>query len=168
MVIILTRPICKNRIKNRIYTNSTIFLFFIAPKKSDEINQNLRTLLSELNTLDQDIQKNVSALKTVELAANHPAYNYFAQHYALNIHSFDFSPDTPLTETEKAAFMAWYGEGQSDYLLWEEMRSDEVKQSFPQQIQHVHMDPLEQPLEGKVYDYVAQMKSNIQRLAGIK
>lgn len=131
-----------------------------------EIEANLTTLKADLQGLHSALVAATTQYKSVEFAANHPAYNYLAKRYELNVHSFDFDPEEPPTKEALDAFASWNQSSNAQQLLWEEMPSESVQAVFPAGVQHIYIDPLEQPSTDK-YDYVQQMKKNITRIKQI-
>ena len=138
------------------------------PSKKEELAKNLGTLKEELSTLDQEFKKAFENLKTMKMAANHPSYTYLIRDYDLKIKAFDFDPDPVLLfEGEKLADFETWREGiEKPILLWESEATDIAKNSFPKEVLHIYIDPLEQP-NGK-YDYLSQAKANIKRFQTIE
>jgi zinc transport system substrate-binding protein len=98
-----------------------------------------------------------------KLASSHPAYNYLARRYDLDLTAFHFDPAEPLTAEQRAAFDAWAaGAGPEPVLLWEAQPEQAVLDSLPAGVKHVVVDPLEQPAEGKRYDYLLQATANLR------
>jgi len=97
-------------------------------------------------------------------AANHPAYNYLARSYGLEIRDFALDPGEVPGKDTVAEVEAWTKGASGPVMLWEEPPAREVVESLPGGIRHVWIDPLEQPPEGGAYDYLAQARANIDRL----
>ena len=125
-------------------------------------DQNLAEVRSKLTTLDRQYKDALTPGKSTKLAANHPAYNYLARRYDLDIRSFEFDPETVGDASSIAAFTAWADAVEKPrHLLWEAQPTDAVRRSLPTGTLHVYIDPLDQPAEGQTYDYVRQAEQNI-------
>ena len=134
---------------------------------SKEIETNLQTLQEDLQNLHQALTEVTLQYRTVEFGANHPAYNYLAKRYELNIRSFDFDPQEPFAINEMDDFFTWNKSQATVQMLWEEFPSKEVQKTFPKNVVHVYIDPLEQPTEKK-YNYIEQMNVNIERFKDLQ
>jgi zinc transport system substrate-binding protein len=131
------------------------------PTNSVHYDRALKTLAVDLQELDREFTRILSTAGGWRLAANHPAYNYLARRYGLNIRSFDFDPTRVPSEEQLSQFAAWAAGTDPLVLLWETKPDSEVSSVFPLQVRHVVIDPLEQPGEDKPYDYLAQARSNL-------
>lgn len=118
-------------------------------------------LAGELQQISEAYAEAFSRAGDSVFAANHPAYNYLARELEVDIHSFDYDPGQVPSDEQLAAFTAWAAEAEAPILLWEAVPSSEVKAAFPSGVRHVWLDPLEQPVRGGDYDYLAQVRTNI-------
>lgn len=125
----------------------------------------LGTLQADLKSLDQELKAATEPLQGKPMAASHPAFNYLARRYGLEITSFDFDPEQPPTDLHD--FEHW-AEGKAPVVLvWESAPTDAVKAAFPADVQHFVMDPLEQPGDSGAYDYLAQARANLDVLGSL-
>lgn len=132
------------------------------PDKKAEFDKNLGEVRSKLTTLDRQYKDALTPGKSAKLAANHPAYNYLARRYDLDIRSFELDPETVGDASSVAAFMAWAETVEKPrHLMWDAQPTDAVRRSLPTGTLHVYIDPLEQPADGQVYDYVRQAEQNV-------
>lgn len=132
------------------------------PDRQAELDANLAALKADLDTLHRELTDATAPGMSIELAANHPAFNYLARRYGLRIHSFDFDPEDRLPTDHRAAFDAWAeGRERPLHLLWESPPTDAVRRALPAGILHITIDPLEQPPERGSYDYLAQARQNV-------
>jgi zinc transport system substrate-binding protein len=135
------------------------------PARADAYSAAFSTLKGELEVLDADLARALEPLKGTKLAASHPAFNYLGRRYDLDIHSFDFDPETAPSAEQLEEFAAWAEGIDAPLLLWE-ARPDAVTGAFPPSVRHVHIDPLEQPASGS-YDYLLQAQNNLEIFAGL-
>jgi zinc transport system substrate-binding protein len=132
------------------------------PDKQAVFDGNLATVRTQLSDLDRKLKDALTPGKSVKLAANHPAYNYLARRYDLDIESFDIDPELVADEKARAAFIAWAETvDRPRHLLWEAQPTDAVRRSLPTGTIHIFIDPLEQPPDGQEYDYVRQAERNV-------
>ena len=125
------------------------------------------TLRADLAALHAENQAGLAPLSGQKIAANHPAYNYLARRYALDLSSFDFDPETPPSAESLAAFVTWAAGQAAPMLWWETAPSDAVRAAFPPTVRHVVIDPLEQPPEGGEYDLLRAARGNLSTLSGL-
>jgi zinc transport system substrate-binding protein len=133
----------------------------IDPANKTGYDTALENLTTDLEELDREYAQVLSAAQGRHMAANHPAYNYLARRYGLDIHSFDFDPEQPASEEQLGQFSAWAAGNEQPLLLWESEPNPEVTALFPPEVRHVVIDPLEQPGGEKPYDYLSQARANI-------
>jgi zinc transport system substrate-binding protein len=124
-------------------------------------------LKGELGALHVALQAGLAPLSGRRIAANHPAYNYLARRYGLDLTSFQFDPETPPTAESLAAFDAWATGQAAPMLWWEQAPTEAVRAAFPATVRHVVIDPLEQPPEGGEYDLLRAAQGNLGVLSGI-
>ncbi|MBL8758612.1 MAG: zinc ABC transporter substrate-binding protein [Phycisphaerae bacterium] len=135
---------------------------------------NLRTLQADLASLDANLRLAADHARGAVLMSNHPAYAYLARRYALAIEPLDLPPETPPTESQLAAIDAFLAAHPATpgprVMLFE----DEPLDSTVSLLRHrwnvavVVFDPCEaMPARPSApdADYIARMRSNIQRLA---
>lgn len=115
----------------------------------------LERQLSELGT---KLDAALAALATRPLAANHPSFTYWARRGGVTIVDLALDPKTPPTAERIAEISAAFPDG--GVLLWEARPTDEVTAALPM-LDHLVLDPLEQPGVSGQYDYVAQMRVNV-------
>lgn len=128
-------------------------------------------LEKELTSLHQDFLNATTKLRRYQIAANHPAYNYFAKRFSLQIQNFDFDPEEVPSSKEIEEFHIYVNSVHENkkpaVLFWESVPSDTVKTSLQPKdaniiLYHVVVPPLEQPADSSTYDYVRQSKENIK------
>jgi zinc transport system substrate-binding protein len=124
-------------------------------------------LKAELEALHVELQAGLAPLSERRIAANHPAYNYLARRYALDLTSFDFDPKTPPSAESLAAFNTWAIGQDAPMLWWEQTPADAVRAAFPPTVRHVVIDPLEQPPDGGEYDLLRAARANVSALSGL-
>ena len=132
-----------------------------APSSAAVLDRNLGALDTELRNLHAAYTEALLPAAGVKLSASHPAFNYLARRYALDLTSFDFDPEEVPSPEALAEFSAWAGEQRAPILLWEGTPTEEVKAAFPAGTRHIFVDPLEQPGPTGSYDYLAQAKANV-------
>lgn len=133
------------------------------PGGAAEYEAALGRLRADLEALSASYRQVLHPPEGLRLAASHPAFNYLARRYGLEIRSFGFEPSEAPDEAALAELSAWAaGEGPVA-LLWEAPPSDAARAAFPPQVRHVYIDPLEQPPEGGAYDYLGQARANVAR-----
>ena len=126
----------------------------------------LAALESELDALGQELAGAAAPLKGLPLASSNPAFSYLARRYGLEVRAFSFDPELPPPGVQLAAFQSWSQDKGEVAMLWDQKPSAAVKASFPKEIRHVYLDPLEKPASG-AYDYLVQARANIPRLVSI-
>ena len=137
----------------------------IIPENRALLSKNLKILQGNLDALDLAYKKAFAPLSGLKMAANHPSYSYLARDYNLQIQAFDFAPELAVDAMGLEAFNHWAEGIDSPILLWESQPSQIAKDSFPKNVQHIYIDPLEQP--NGDYDYISQAKANIERFQSI-
>lgn len=124
-------------------------------------------LNAELEALHVELQAGLAPLQGRPMATNHPAYNYLARRYGLDLTSFDLDPEAPPSAESLAAFEAWAKAQPTPVLWWETPPSDAVRAAFAPTVRHLVIDPLEQPPEGGEYDLLRAARANLAALSGI-
>jgi zinc transport system substrate-binding protein len=133
--------------------------------KAPDLDAALSALEADLLELDRQYKVVLAPWMGAPLAASHPAYNYVARQYGLDLRSFDFDPQQAPADLHD--FEHWT-EGQSAPVLWWESPPSELTQAaFPAATVHLILSPLEQP-EGGRYDYFAQAQANLAVLGAAR
>jgi zinc transport system substrate-binding protein len=68
-------------------------LIKLLPDKKEIFRENYKALEQDLLAIDQSIKQIVALNKTLPLIVSHPVYDYFCQHYGLNVQSVHWEPD---------------------------------------------------------------------------
>jgi zinc transport system substrate-binding protein len=131
------------------------------PANATHYEANLQALVQDLEALDADYRLALASGKGVRMASNHPAYAYLARRYGLEIHPFGLDPEQAPEQEEVDEILALTQAPNPAVLLWEATPLPDVKAAFPERVLHIVIDPLEQPPDGGVYDYLAQARTNI-------
>jgi zinc transport system substrate-binding protein len=131
------------------------------PDGAEAYGASLATLTGELEALDAAFRPILAQLKARPLTASHPAFNYLARRYGLTVRSFDFDPEEVPDPDALAEFESWADEQEVPVLLWEAPPTEVVTSAFGDEVRHVFVSPLEQPMAG-VYDYLAQARTNLR------
>jgi zinc transport system substrate-binding protein len=122
------------------------------------------SLSSELSALGERYIEVFARRGDASLACGHPSYRYLARQLGIEIEAFELDPKTPPSEEAIATVQAW-AEGRDQLVLfWEAVPTSEVKAALPGDIQHVLLDPLEQPRGSEAYDYLEQSRANLATL----
>lgn len=125
---------------------------------------NLVALKADIDVLDATLAEASAPLKGLRFAANHPSFNYLARRYGLDVRTIDLDPEATPSPEARAAVEAWRASaGERAVLLWEAPPSAATIAALPDGIEHVALDPLEQPWSGG-YDWLAQARGNATRL----
>ena len=135
------------------------------PAEAQGVSQREAALKQRLLALDAELAAAWAPLAGLPLSASHPAFNYVARRYGLNIQSFGFDPAVPPSAEALAEWVAWSAGG-GRHLLWEASPSPAVMAAFPPSTVHVVLDPLEQPA-GPRYDYLQQSAENVVQIGKI-
>lgn len=138
-----------------------------SPPHVADFGANLAALQTELTALDQAYAAALAPAAGLKLAANHPAWEYLERQYGLDILSLDLAPDAAPSQEAVAQVGAWADGVERPIMLWESQPSEEVAAALPEGIEHVVVDPLEQPGPGGSYDYVAQANANVEVFLGL-
>jgi zinc transport system substrate-binding protein len=131
------------------------------PDNAPAYRERYEGLRSELGKLSEETRAAIEAVAQRSFASNHPAYAYLARRMGIQIRAFDLAPDEAPSEEQVAAVREWAAGAEEPVMLWEEAPDAEVTGALPEGIEHVVLDPLEQPgPEG--YDYLAQARRNLE------
>ena len=138
------------------------------PAHADAYQANLDALKADLEKLDTDYKAAIAGYGGEVLPTSHPAFNYLAARYGLTLDNFGFEPDEEPDAKQFAHFTDHVGKRGYKRMLWESMPSDTLAAKFTATgVEIVFLDPLEQPPEGKQYDYLAQANANVATLRGM-
>jgi zinc transport system substrate-binding protein len=138
------------------------------PAHAEAYRARAHDLEQRLQALHTQLEAALAPLRGQRLAANHPAWRYLAERYALDLTSFHLEPDEPPAATELEAVSAWLTTaGPAPVLWWESEPSEAVRAALPPALRHLRVDPLEQPPADRAYDYLAQQQANADRLRAI-
>ncbi|MFT5586509.1 MAG: zinc transport system substrate-binding protein [Cognaticolwellia sp.] len=130
-----------------------------------DLDAAMRALDSQLVELDGQYKVALEPWVGTPLAASHPAFNYVARQYGLDLTPFDFDPGQ--APADLRGFEQW-AKGQSRPVLWwESQPSEPTLAAFPAATVHLVLSPLEQP-EGGRYDYFAQAQANLAVLGAVR
>ncbi|MEN0065783.1 MAG: metal ABC transporter substrate-binding protein [Myxococcota bacterium] len=132
----------------------------VMPEHEAVLDTNLGRVTEDLQALHNELEAALAPSAGVPLSASHPAFNYLARRYTLDLTSFDFDPEEVPNAKAVAAWSSWADGKPSPILLWEGPPTDAVKGAFPASTRHIWVDPLEQPREGR-YDYLVQARGNV-------
>ena len=133
--------------------------------KAADLDAAMKSLEADLTELDTQYKAVLEPWRDTPLAASHPAFNYVARQYGLDLRSFDFDPEQAPADLHD--FEHW-AEGQSAPVLWWESQPTEaVQAAFPAGTVHLVLSPLEQPKAGR-YDYFAQARDNLAELGAAR
>ncbi|MCB9742589.1 MAG: zinc ABC transporter substrate-binding protein [Alphaproteobacteria bacterium] len=133
------------------------------PEYKERFDANQATLEPALVALDAELEQALAPAHGLSMAASHPAFNYLARRYGLDLRSFDLDPQAP-DPAGAEAVAAWAAAQERPVLWWESPPSEAVTAALPQGIEHLFVDPLEQPPEGGEYDWMAQARVNVEAL----
>jgi zinc transport system substrate-binding protein len=136
------------------------------PEHADAFHARAETTIAELKALHGELGTILAREDVRALGANHPAWRYVAARYELGMTDFDIPPDSPAAADQLSAVEAWHGAAPHGTLMWwEDQPTPEVLERLPQGIDHMVIDPLEQPRGAAKYDYVRQFRSNLEVLS---
>lgn len=129
---------------------------------ADAVAANLATLQGELAQLGAD---QVAAIGPTPrpLASNHPSFNYLFRGAGVTVESFDLDPEAAPSQETIDAVTSWAAAQTDPVLLWESAPTAAATDALPG-MDHVTLDPLEQPGDTGPYDYLAQARANLATL----
>jgi len=136
------------------------------PEDGEDVLGNFESLVSDLFELDERFQALYDRIAGAQLLASHPAYNYLAQRYGWDLHSFDFDPGEALSAAQQGEVQeqSAANPGSNSIMLWESEPLPETAELLRSRfgIVSVWFSPCEtRPDEG---DYLSVMHANIDRL----
>jgi len=140
----------------------------LLPGRAEQMQQNAQTLQQDLEALHNRMLQLAPRLEAVTLLANHPAYNYLAERYGLDIINLDLNPDTPLSEDDLAAVETALQEAGPGFrvMLWEGEPVEDAAERLRQQlaVRSVYFSPAEMVDNPQQASFIDIMNSNIDRL----
>jgi zinc transport system substrate-binding protein len=134
----------------------------VDPEGKATYDERLAALEGDLRAVDAELSAALAPAKGRRLAASHPAFDYLARRYGLDLTSFGLDPSESASPAARAEVEAWARTaGPEPILLWEAQPSAAAIASLPPGLQHVTLDPLEQPAASGRYDWLAQERTNV-------
>ncbi len=138
------------------------------PGHKATFDDGLARVQADLEALDKELAAALTGAKVHRMAASHPAFNYLARRYGLDVTSFGFDPSESPDATAKAPFDAWTATAGADpVLLWEAAPADPARAAFSAEVRQIVLDPLEQPGADGSYDYLAKSRTNVAVFTGL-
>lgn len=132
------------------------------PTHADAYQANHDALTTRLEGLDAAYRAALSQYDGEVMATSHPAFNYLARQYGLDLRNFGFEPDAQPDDDELARLKETVSAEGITRMLWEAQPTPEVQATFDELgLNSLFIDPLEQPAEGGGYDYLAQANDNV-------
>lgn len=130
------------------------------------IDQRLKLLQENLESLDMAMDKVAKRLAGKRIFASHPVYQYLARKYQLGIHSFHWEPDVEITEEQWKELDEELTKKRATLVLWEGDPIGANRLGLDQRgVPMVVFDPCGNvPDEG---DYLFVMQENIQQLSAM-
>jgi zinc transport system substrate-binding protein len=128
-----------------------------------------RALDADLDALDAGFRKAAEKLAGAPLLASHPAYNYAAKRYGLNVKNLDLDPEEMPADETFATIKALLAEHPAKIVLWESFPSGEIAKRFAEELglRSVEFSPCElmapEALAGG-QDYLTVMRRNLANL----
>ncbi|MBW2394656.1 MAG: zinc ABC transporter substrate-binding protein [Deltaproteobacteria bacterium] len=89
------------------------------PASEDAFRANLAVLLSELETLDEELAQTAEALGDTPILYSHPVYDYLQARYELNGRSLVWEPGEAPTERQWRDLREILQEHPAPWMLWE-------------------------------------------------
>jgi zinc transport system substrate-binding protein len=143
-------------------------LVALDPGHKATFDDGLARVQADLAALDQELAAALVGAKGHRLASSHPAFNYLARRYGLDVTSFEFDPSEAPEAAAKATFDAWTATaGAGPVLLWEAAPADAARAAFSADVRQTVLDPLEQPSADGSYDYLAKSRTNVAVFTGL-
>ena len=133
--------------------------------RADAYQANFEGLQADLQALHEAYEAAIGGYNGEKMATSHPAFNYIGRRYGWELLNFGFEPDEEPDPDQFAHLSEQVEKDSIRLMLWESMPGDELKTRFEATgVRVVFLDPLEQPPEGKTYDYLAQARANVETL----
>ncbi len=89
------------------------------PAREDALRANLAVLVSELETLDEELERAAEALGDTPILYSHPVYTYLQKRYGLNGRSLAWEPDEVPNENQWRALRELLEQHPARAMLWE-------------------------------------------------
>ncbi|MBL1216519.1 MAG: zinc ABC transporter substrate-binding protein [Planctomycetes bacterium] len=143
------------------------------PDASADIDANLKAVGDDLMALDERLTGITPAIAEALILCSHPAYNYVAARYDLDVHNLALDPETVPTEEEwahvKSVIDEAGGSRTMTVMLWEAEPLESVSSRLAADLGVVSVvfDPCEQPSDAESGDYMTRMNANIDRLTAV-
>ncbi len=137
------------------------------PEHAEAFRTNAEALMGDLASLDTRWRALAPRLREAALLASHPAYNYLARRYELEITNLDLDPEAPPDDEASQAIAAALADTRPDQpilLLWEGAPLEETVRRLTDAhaITSVWVSPAES--EDPNADYLGVMRANLDRL----
>jgi zinc transport system substrate-binding protein len=133
------------------------------PAHADAFRANHAEVDAELEVLHAELADLAPRLRAANLIASHPAYQYLARRYELEIVNLDLDPEAPLDADAIAALQAARRADAPNLLLWESEPAPETAAAVPEGIASVLVSPAENP-DPAAGGFGAVMRANVARL----
>ncbi|MEZ5978415.1 MAG: metal ABC transporter substrate-binding protein [Planctomycetota bacterium] len=137
------------------------------PEHADAIHARAGELAKDLADLDARWNALVPELEKVHLLASHPAYQYVAQRYGLEVRNFDLDPDAMLQPDQAHAVERAVTEATKPVvMLWESEPNATLEKALRTELRvtSVEFSPAENPDTPPEGGYVAIQRANLDRL----
>ncbi len=141
-------------------------LIQLQPDKREEILKRRELLLIDLKALDQQMKALGEKLRSTDLVASHPVYDYLAAAYGLNMRAVHWEPEQALTEEDEQELKKLRRNADFDHFIWEGTPVPASVETLKNMgIGSFVFDPCgAQPDEG---DFLSVMNQNIEQLRRI-
>lgn len=139
------------------------------PDHAQDIELRYQDLLADLDGLATELRR-LRRLGDPPLLASHPAYNYLARGFDLNIHSLDLDPQTMPDDDTFAEIKALLDTHPARYILWESAPADAIAARFTSELglTSIVFSPCEMLSSAELeigHDYMFLMRRNLEALA---
>ncbi len=141
----------------------------LLPAHAAAIAARARALRADLDALDAGLREASAALGGQPLLASHPAYNYVARRYGLNLRNLDLDPETMPDDATFAAIRDVLLTHPAKLILWESSPGEEIAKRFEAELglRSVEFSPCElmdPAARAKGEDYLVVMNRNLANL----
>lgn len=132
------------------------------PKQQKILAANFKLLKKDLIALDEKMVGKAHVLKTKNMIASHPVYQYLSKEYGLHIHSVHFEPEDFPSEKQWKNLKKLMKSNKPNMMLWEVQPISEIADKLKDlDIEIVVFDPCaNRPVKG---DFLTVMTKNIER-----
>ena len=136
------------------------------PERADAVKSRMVELRGELRELDRRYAELAPQLAAVQLIASHPAYDYIADRYGLEITNLDLDPSAELDEAALDSVVAAQDGERTNILLWESAPLSQTASRLADElgVRSIVFSPAEGAPEAGGPDYLAIMHANLDRL----